>query len=312
MRFRPVAFEAYVRGALQGKIALWRTLCGLGAIVLVTVLFAAFVSGLAIRMTRADLGPGSSAGEVFGALQATPRGIILSLAVPASMWAGVWLAVRGFQGRRLASVLGSDGRLSAGDFRRGTAATLLAGLLLFLLQSALGGSIPRSDLGLGTWLWLLLPMVALIAVQSAAEEVVFRGYLMQSLAARFRSPIVWALLPNLVFVLLHWDGSKPIALRVATLVGIAAFAAAAVVLVLLTGNLAASMGVHFANNLVPILVLGQQDRMGNTALFAAPPADLYDWSAWQLLPTILLQVSYIEVILLLLLHPRSPLRVAGR
>ena len=33
----------------------------------------------------------------------------------------------------------------------------------------------------------------------AAEELAFRGYLMQALAARFRSPLVWWLLPALLF-----------------------------------------------------------------------------------------------------------------
>lgn len=312
MRFRPTAFQSYVRRALEGRIALWRTLCGVGLIVLVSFVFAAFISGLAVRMTRVDIGAASSAAEVMRALEATPRGAILLLAVPASMWAGAWLAVRTFQRRRLASVLGSSGRLSGSDFRRGAAATLAAGLLLFLLQSALGASIPRSDIALRAWLGLVLPMAALIAVQSSAEEVVFRGYLMQSLAARFRSPIVWAVLPSLAFVLLHWDPGKPIALRLAALASIAVVAFAAVLLVVRTGNLAAAMGFHFANNLIPILLLGQKDRMGNTALFAAPASDMFDWSAWDVVPTVLLEVCYIETILLLLFHPRSPFRLQGR
>ena len=44
-----------------------------------------------------------------------------------------------------------------------------------------------------------LPALALIFLQASAEEAVFRGYLLQQLRARFRSPLVWAVLPALLF-----------------------------------------------------------------------------------------------------------------
>ncbi|MGB7243643.1 MAG: CPBP family intramembrane glutamate endopeptidase, partial [Sulfitobacter sp.] len=41
--------------------------------------------------------------------------------------------------------------------------------------------------------WVLLLPISLIAVlvQVSAEEIVFRGYIQQQLAARFRSPLMW-------------------------------------------------------------------------------------------------------------------------
>ena len=57
----------------------------------------------------------------------------------------------------------------------------------------------------GEWLIGLIPALALILMQVAAEEVAFRGYLLQQLRARFRSPLVWAVLPALVFGALHFD-----------------------------------------------------------------------------------------------------------
>ena len=43
------------------------------------------------------------------------------------------------------------------------------------------------------------------AVQISAEELAFRGYLMQGLAARFRARAVWWGLPALLFGLMHWN-----------------------------------------------------------------------------------------------------------
>lgn len=51
-----------------------------------------------------------------------------------------------------------------------------------------------------------LPIAAvLILIQTGAEELLFRGYLMQQLGARFRSPIIWFLLPPIAFGLLHYN-----------------------------------------------------------------------------------------------------------
>jgi hypothetical protein len=99
-------------------------------------------------------------------------------------------------------------------------------------------------------------------------------------------------------------------MRLAVLASIAAFAVAAVMLVLVTGNLAAAMGVHCGNNLIPFLLIGERDRMGNTALFVSQPLDAAGWTVGDALAMALFSICYIEAILLLLLHPRSPLRVA--
>ena len=48
---------------------------------------------------------------------------------------------------------------------------------------------------LGEWLMGLAPALVLILWQVSAEEVAFRGYLLQQLRARVRSPLVWAVLP---------------------------------------------------------------------------------------------------------------------
>ncbi|WP_338153259.1 CPBP family intramembrane glutamic endopeptidase [Pseudophaeobacter leonis] len=59
---------------------------------------------------------------------------------------------------------------------------------------------------LGFWPWLgLLPLSLLaVLVQVSAEEVVFRGYLQQALAARFKSPVIWLVAPSALFGLAHY------------------------------------------------------------------------------------------------------------
>ena len=99
----------------------------------------------------------------------------------------------------------------------------------------------------------------------AAEELLFRGYLTQALAARFRSPLAWALVPSLAFGALHWDGAAYgadawLAVAAATAVGLALADVTA-----RTGNLSAAIGLHFANNVAALLVVAMP---GPTAALA--------------------------------------------
>jgi membrane protease YdiL (CAAX protease family) len=44
-----------------------------------------------------------------------------------------------------------------------------------------------------------------VLIQTGAEEVLFRGYMQQQLAARFSSPILWMVLPSAIFAALHYQ-----------------------------------------------------------------------------------------------------------
>ena len=58
------------------------------------------------------------------------------------------------------------------------------------------------------WLLALGPVATVIFLQASSEELVFRGYLPQQLAARFGNPAVWGFLPSILFGALH-AGNMP-------------------------------------------------------------------------------------------------------
>lgn len=96
----------------------------------------------------------------------------------------------------------------------------------------------------GATLWLsLLVVVLVVPVQAAAEEYVFRGYLMQAIGRWLRHPLFAILLPVPLFVIGHlYDpvGQAAVAL----------FAIAAGWLTWRTGGLEAAIAVHIVNNLL--------------------------------------------------------------
>jgi uncharacterized protein len=126
----------------------------------------------------------------------------------------------------------------------------------------------RADLA--AWaLWLPLALPAIL-VQVAAEELAFRGYLMQGLAARFRARAVWLGVPALPFGILHWN---PVEFGANAWLVVVASVVAGLVLGDVTarsGNLSLAVGLHFANNAVALLIVALPSPLAGLSLFVYP------------------------------------------
>jgi membrane protease YdiL (CAAX protease family) len=198
--------------------------------------------------------------------------IPLFLATFAGLALGVWLAARLLHRRRPVRLIGPDG-FRPDAFGLGIAVIVVLGALFALPMLALAS--PVRNLGLGAWAaWLPLVLPAIL-VQTAAEELAFRGYLMQALAARFRSPAVWLLVPAGLFGIMHWNPAEfgPnawLAVASATAIGLVLGDLTA-----RTGNLSLAMGLHFANNVSALLVISLPSPLAALALWVATvdPAD---------------------------------------
>ncbi|MBA2554552.1 MAG: CPBP family intramembrane metalloprotease [Geodermatophilaceae bacterium] len=133
---------------------------------------------------------------------------------------------------------------------------ILLALVLVTLFFVGGFAIPPAGLGdvdvppAGTLVGLLAVVLFTTPLQSAAEEVGFRGYLSQAVASWFARPVVGAIVAGAVsatlFALAH-GGQGP-----ALFTDRFAFGVVASVLVWRTGGLEASIGLHVANNLVSL------------------------------------------------------------
>ena len=116
------------------------------------------------------------------------------------------------------------------------------------------------------WLRWVIPISALIFVQIGAEEMLFRGYLLQHIRAR-GGRFWWSIfLPSFLFGMLHFD--FPI-------FGVNAFfymlhtSVAGIILCLVTlktGNLGAALGLHFGVNAL-MLIFGLEGHLDGMSLF---------------------------------------------
>ena len=240
---------------------------------------------------------------------ASPPGILIALSSFAGIWLGLWVAMRWVHGEPLSALIGASRRVSRDGFVKGLAAVLITSLFSEILLYWLQPGIARGAISLSSWLLYLVPIIALALLQTSSEEALFRGYLLRGLASRFASPFIWALLPTLLFTALHWSTGSTAAINASVLVSIAAFALLLTLLVYVTGNLGAGFGAHLGNNLTGFLLISHQENYNSFALFNAKPLEGADWTTTNAVLIAMIGIVSSLLTILLLLHPRSPLKV---
>lgn len=114
------------------------------------------------------------------------------------------------------------------------------------------------DNGLNSPLIFILPIVIIaIGIQSYTEEVVFRGYLLQTLFLRIKSLTLLILICSSIFGILHGlDG-------LAAIIGATIFGCLFCYIVAKRNNLAFAAGVHLIHNFLFIYVLADSDSFEN-------------------------------------------------
>lgn len=243
----------------QTRAEFWRTGIGLAAI--------AFLSWAAVFGTLgligAAIGPLRFAQLVTTIARAgSPEGLSMVLASFAPMALAVPFVARLWHRRSPATLFG-PGALR--DFLR------VVGPLCILAVAVMPLSLMDENVGRATplatvlrWLPLALP---LLLVQVTAEELVFRGYLLQQIAARSPARLAWMVLPSALFGALHYAPAEngPTALWIA--LWATGFGCLAADLTARTGNLGAAIAFHFANNFSAMILVGLYGQLDGLSLY---------------------------------------------
>ncbi|MEW9918143.1 lysostaphin resistance A-like protein [Marimonas sp. MJW-29] len=200
---------------------------------------------------------------------ATPVAMYILLFSFVFMSVGAGLSARVMHHRSFASLLGPLNLLWQ-QFRAVSFAMIAVMAAVFLLPPYDMGGDYVPNMPLGQWLVLLLPSLFFVLVQVSAEEIVFRGYVQQQLAARFRSPLVWMILPSVLFALGHYlpDAAGENALTIA--LWACTFGVLMADLTARAGTLGPAIAVHFWNNVSAILIVSLPDELSGLALYLSP------------------------------------------
>ena len=260
-------FAAYTAPA-RHRPQIWRVLAGLVVVVVTMIAWLGVVFG-----ALALLFGTTSALDWLGRLTipVTPAPALLLLSSFVGMGLGTVLAARLLHRRGAGTLIGPRGRATR-DF------AIAIGVVVAVYGISLavwsGGAPPQPNLPPPVWLAFLPVALLGIFIQTGAEELLFRGYLMQQVAARSNSRWLAYLLPSAIFGLLHLDPATmgtnawPIVVST-TLVGLIAAD-----LTWVTGSLGAAWGLHFANNVAALTVVATKGTITGLALYVTPyPAD---------------------------------------
>lgn len=314
MIFPSSAFERY-RQMPAGKSGLPRLLAGAVIIALcwLAVTGAMIVGGVYLDdIVGPWFGPDRLTFDEGGTVTrflASPLGVVATLLTFSGIWLGVWIAMKFLHREPVSRLFGVSLRLSRSGFVNGLIAVLFTSALTEIGFYLLAPELNRGTVSLTVWFIVFVPVVLLAFIQTSSEEILFRGYLMRGLAARFRGPLVWAVLPALLFTLLHWNTGSAPAMNIGVLVSIGGFAALLVALVYATGNLGAAMGAHLGNNLIGFLFISHENALSPFALYRGATLAGLPWTPGQAIAIVGMSIASILITLALLLHPRSPLRV---
>ena len=286
--------NAFVAPA-RPKPELWRTLCGL----LIAALFGFLAVQAILLALVAILGPvGTRSALHEMATGGSAKGVIALLFSYLAVTAGLALGLALMMRRGLPSLIGPPGP-ALGSFLR--VALPLTGLWLLLMPlSAMSGSVAAH---LSVWQqlpWLPLALLGLV-LQTGTEELIFRGYLQQQLAARFKSRWVWMVLPSILFGMMHYSSQQYGAAALLVVAWSTLFGLAAADLTARTGNLGAAVGLHFANNASAVLMVGIKGNLGGLALYNATidPADFSGALTYLAFDTLALLIGWVAARLIL-------------
>ena len=295
----PLEFYAAAGSARPG---LWRLLVG---IVLVVIGWLGWTIVMMAGFVLFKLAGGLGVKEALSALSAfletpSPASVIFQLATFIGVWPAIWAVREYLHDQPFGTLFSPEGRMRWGDFGRG--ALLAAGFWVISMAVGLAvvGTPTRTDLPLSVWAMALAPLAVVVFLQASAEELIFRGYILQQLAARYRSPLIWAALPAFLFGLAHYSSGAELGIGWHYVAVTLLFGLAAAALVWRTGSIAAAMGLHTGMNLFSLSTVGLGEIIGGTQLF------LYDASDAELL-FVADGVSTLAV-LLFVLSPLCPIR----
>lgn len=255
------AHDRLVRDA-QARPELWRLILGV-------VLIALLVSVLNIALFAVVAGLVSAEQSAVLLQGRSPVALLLLLGSFGFITLGVALVARQLQRRSLASVIG-PWALGLYQFWRVFRALAILAVVMAVLPPYGVGPPLTPNLDLSVWIGLLPFSLLAVLIQTSAEEVLFRGYIQQSLAARFRSPLIWMGVPSLLFALGHY--SPGVAGNNALLIAVwsCAFGLLASDLTARAGTLGPAIAVHFFNNVIALLFMSLPDNLSGLALFLLP------------------------------------------
>jgi membrane protease YdiL (CAAX protease family) len=191
------------------------------------------------------------------------------------MVAGLAVTVKWIHGRPLMSLVAPDLRVDWRRMARGAGAWLVIGAVMAVAEHLLFPGRYYLSYNPERFYPFLLAVLLLTPLQAAAEELVFRGYLMQGLGLLTRRPLVVAVASSVIFTLPHL--MNPEVEQYGTAIMAANYFAIGMLLATATlrdGRLELAIGLHAVNNVFLALLANYEgSALATESVFTAAELD---------------------------------------
>lgn len=200
--------------------------------------------------------------KVFGQM---PNYIITNLSIYC-MLLGVFIAVKYIHYRPLTTLITTKkkiqwSRFFIGFFVYGILATLGSFVDYFISPETYSITFDASKF------WIALPIILVMTpIQTTTEELVFRGYVIQSFGQRIKKGFVLSMISGLLFTLPHLANPEIYASNklgvfstICMILNYFVIGAVLALITIKTNSLEAAMGAHAVNNLYCFLLVGYPD-----------------------------------------------------
>ena len=257
---------AYIDLARRGRTGVWPALRGC------LWILGFFVLEIVVGIVLVRSSPAFA--QRFGLLVQGGAGLWFELgfvaAQSAVVLAGVYCATVLSQKRPFGTLVSGDGSLEIRRVLAGAAAWLAAAALAGLIGGVIAGltrsagteALPKFQPPDAAWYEALAAGLVLIPLQAGGEELVFRGWLTQTIGQWLRYRVALVLLVGVLFALVH--STAPGALVYFTV-----FSAGLSATTLKDGRLELAIGAHTMQNLFVLQIARPLLEGGQTTLFGA-------------------------------------------
>jgi membrane protease YdiL (CAAX protease family) len=238
----------YLEVARQGKNEWWRYLLSLALILLMWFM----VGSLPVVMLA--LYAGLDGNPQTGGVQNPLAGLDPLVVFVASMLTFVPLflttlfVVRFIHQRPVRTLITAAARIRWSRMAASFGVWLALGAVLSIVEELLYPGRYELTFQPGPFLAALLPTLILIPIQTSAEELFIRGYLMQGLGQIIKPGWIVAVITAGAFALLHFSNPEVGVSFPLLMAFYFAFGLFAAIVTLLDGGLELALGIHFANN----------------------------------------------------------------
>ena len=257
MTFRTPQFHRFIK-PVKGSLQLWRLMASLIICIAIWVIFAKTIKILFFsHLENSALATGNS-----------PAGMIYILSSFLGLMFALLLVAK-LHNRSFKSFFGSCcGFINY--FAYSFLYCVIYCSIFTVTITVITGNIVTQNLSVSNWSMYLIIALPLLFIQVTAEELFFRGYLVQQLATRYNSTLIWMVLPSIGFGLAHYDPQNYGKASLLIVGILTVYGMVAIDLTRRTGNIAAAIGIHLSNNIFTILILGNTSKFSGLSLFIVP------------------------------------------